>query len=117
MTAMTLTTNTQKQAEGVANIATGKWISDGGTAATQTIVLGFTPRYFEWVNATDRITDQWYDGMANDTAIDTAAAGTRTLLGSGGITIGTSAAGTATSVTIASGLIPASKTGYWVAFG
>lgn len=59
------------------------------TAADSTLVsLGFTPRYVCWENVTDRIKVEWYEGMAANTCIKTAAAGTRTLeTANGGITI------------------------------
>jgi hypothetical protein len=41
--------------------------------------VGFTPRYVNWDNNTSRIRAEWYEGMAADTCIKTAAAGTRTL--------------------------------------
>lgn len=114
----TLTTNTQATAAGILNYATGKWVSDAGvTGVAMTFTCGFIPRFVQFVNATDRITDEWYDGMAADSAIETAAAGTRTLETSGGITVGTAAAGTAGTFVVHADLVPASKTGYWVAVG
>lgn len=96
------------------------------TAADSTLVnLGFTPKYVCWENVTDRIKVEWYEGMAANTSIKTAAAGTRTLeTTNGGITIcdsdGTANAnGKAFSVlqnaTLAA--ILASKTCTWVAHG
>ena len=41
--------------------------------------VGFTPRYVKFDNVTDRIQAEWYEGMAADTCVKTAAAGTRTL--------------------------------------
>ena len=41
--------------------------------------VGFKPRYVCLENVTDRIKVEWYEGMAADTCIKTAAAGTRTL--------------------------------------
>ena len=41
--------------------------------------IGFKPRYVCLENVTDRIKVEWYEGMAADTCIKTAAAGTRTL--------------------------------------
>ena len=41
--------------------------------------IGFTPKYVCFENVTDRIKVEWYDGMAADTCIKTAANGTRTL--------------------------------------
>lgn len=52
------------------------------------VPLGFTPRYVCWENVTDRVKVEWYEGMAQNTCIKTAAAGTRTLeTTNGGITI------------------------------
>lgn len=55
------------------------------------IDVGFVPRYVCWENITDRIKIEWYQGMAANSCIKTAAAGTRTLEvtgGNGGITVG-----------------------------
>jgi hypothetical protein len=50
------------------------------TAADQLLFeVGFTPKYVVFENVTDRIKVEWYEGMAADTCIKTAAAGTRTL--------------------------------------
>lgn len=59
------------------------------TAADSTLVsLGFTPKYIAWENVTDRVKIEWYEGMAANTCIKTAAAGTRTLeTSNGGITV------------------------------
>ncbi len=43
------------------------------------VECGFTPKYVQFVNVTDRIGVEWYEGMAADTCIKSAAAGTRTL--------------------------------------
>ena len=58
--------------------------------ATDSVVvnLGFTPKYVCWENVTDRVKIEWYEGMAANTSIKTAAAGTRTLeTSNGGITV------------------------------
>lgn len=59
------------------------------TAADSVVVnLGFTPKYICWENVTDRVKIEWYEGMAANTSIKTAAAGTRTLeTSNGGITV------------------------------
>jgi hypothetical protein len=59
------------------------------TAADYTVVnLGFTPRYIQWCNVTSRIQIEWFEGMAANTCIKTAAAGTRTIeTTNGGITV------------------------------
>lgn len=49
-------------------------------AADETLVnLGFTPTYLVWENVTDRIRNEWYEGMAANSAINTLATGVRTL--------------------------------------
>lgn len=48
------------------------------------INVGFNPRYFVWCNDTSRVQIEWRDGMAQDSCIKTAAAGTRTLEVTGG---------------------------------
>ncbi len=49
-------------------------------AADFTVVpCGFTPRYVQWCDVTSRIQVEWFEGMAADTCIKTAAAGTRTI--------------------------------------
>ena len=63
-------------------IKTGRIVLDGTsiTAADFIVVaLGFTPRYITVDNVTDRIKVEWYEGMAADTCVKTAAAGTRTI--------------------------------------
>ena len=67
---------------GQANFKTGRIVLDGTaiTAADYLLVeVGFTPKYIAFENVTDRIKVEWYEGMAADTCIKTAAAGTRTL--------------------------------------
>lgn len=44
-----------------------------------TVTVGFTPRYVQWVDVTSRIQIEWFEGMAADTCVKTAVAGTRTL--------------------------------------
>ena len=52
------------------------------------MTLGFTPKYIAVENVTDRVKIEWYEGMAANTCIKTAAAGTRTLeTTNGGITV------------------------------
>ena len=101
---MALTTNTVSQSGSVRNHAIGQVVTDSGTAAVTTFTVGFTPRYVKFVNLTDRIVDEWYEGMAADSSLHTVAAGTITLATSGGITVGKN------SFTVPAALIPASKT-------
>jgi len=72
-------------------VKVGRIVFDA-TAITATdsvlVNLGFTPKYVAWENVTDRTKIEWYEGMAANTCIKTAAAGTRTLeTTNGGITI------------------------------
>lgn len=110
---MALTTNIQSNSNGVVNQANGMIVTDGGAAAAVTIQLGFAPRRFKFVNLTDRITDEWFEGMAANTALHEVAAGTKTLEAVNGITVNVAARTVAlTAVTVL-----ASKTFYWVAEG
>ena len=53
-----------------------------------TVLTGFKPRYVRWVNLTDRVEVEWFEGMDANTCLKTAAAGTRTLeTTNGGITV------------------------------
>lgn len=50
----------------VVNMAVGHITTDAAAAVAQTIQLGFAPRYIRFINLTDRIADEWYEGMALD---------------------------------------------------
>lgn len=110
---MALTTNTQVNSEGIANLATGQIVSDSGAAAALTITLGFTPRIVKFRNVTDRISDEWYTGMAAASSIHTVAAGTVTLEATHGITVDA----TLNTITLDSTTMVASKTFVWEAHG
>lgn len=60
----------------------GKVVYDA-TAITTTdytrIACGFKPKYVCWLNLTDRIQIEWYEGMTSSQVLLTVAAGTRTL--------------------------------------
>jgi len=85
------TVNNASQAADPPNFATGRitYPATAITAADFTVInLGFTPRYVCWTNVTSRIEIEWFEGMAANTCIKGAAAGTRTLeTSNGGITI------------------------------
>ncbi|MFM7013261.1 MAG: hypothetical protein ACKO0Z_28680 [Betaproteobacteria bacterium] len=110
---MALTTNTQSNAMSVANHAVGMIVTDAGAAADTTIQLGFVPRVVRFHNITDRISDEWYEGMSAYNAIHTVAAGTRTLETTNGISVNASG----NSFTVKAATIPASKTFVWEAVG
>jgi hypothetical protein len=107
---MALTTNTQSNANGVSNFAVGKVVTDGGAAAATTFTLGFVPRKVKFVNLTDRITDEWFEGMTSASSLHAVAGGTLTLETTNGIAV----AGNTFTVTATT--IPASKTFYWEAY-
>lgn len=80
------------------------------------IDVGFQPRYVRWTNITDRIQGEFFVGMAADSALKTAAAGTRTLEvtgGNHGITLTARGFRVAQNATLA--LILANKTCQFVA--
>jgi hypothetical protein len=63
------------------NLATGYVTALTATTAADYVEFdtGFKPRYVCFENITDRIKVEWYEGMAADTCIKTAATGVRTL--------------------------------------
>lgn len=76
------TNTTASQAESPPAAAAGRitYPATSIVAADYTVVtVGFTPRYVQWCNNTSRIQIEWFEGMADDTCIKTAAAGTRTI--------------------------------------
>ena len=114
---MTMTTNTQSNAAGVLNHATGLVVTNADAAAAQVFTCGFIPRKVRWVNVTDRVINEWYEGMASPSSVAEAVTGDKTLETTNGITVGTSAAGTAGTFTVAAAIIVASKTHVWEAIG
>lgn len=109
---MALTTNTKSQTAGIVNHAVGQLVTDSATAAAVFVLVGFVPRLIRLHNVTDRISQEWYEGMANGTALQTVAAGTRTLDTSNGPTVDTSG-----GVSFPATAMIASKTFYWEAIG
>lgn len=83
----TRTPASEMYVDGMAKFASGSVVFDA-TAITATdyisINVGFVPKYFRFDNVTDRTLGEWYDGMAQDSCVKTAAAGTRTLEVTGG---------------------------------
>ena len=99
--------------------ARGKIVFDATaiTAADSTRVLtGFKPRYVRWVNLTDRIEVEWFEGMDANTCLKTIAAGTRTLeTTNGGVTVDDKGFRVLQNATLAA--ILASKTCHYEARG
>lgn len=59
---------------------------DTGTVAARKFTVGFRPRYVKVVNETDRIQEEWFEGMADAEGLLQIAAGTKTLITTNGIT-------------------------------
>lgn len=96
-------------------LASGAYL-DTAVAGDATITVGFTPRYVRVENATDRISVEHFEGMADDTCIKTAAAGTRTLETTNkGIVLGTGTFKISANATLA--VLANSKQLYWYAMG
>lgn len=110
---MALSTNTQTNSNGVVNRAMGKIVTDAAAAAAAVLQLGFVPRYVRFVNLTDRITDEWFEGMANASSLHAVAAGTQTLEAVNGISVDAAAK----TITLTAVTMVASKTFYWMAEG
>lgn len=83
---MALAINSQSNTGGIANIAEGNIRTDAVAAVAQTFTLGFAPRKIVFNNLTDRISDEWYEGMT-ETAIYNSILGiTAKLDADGGVT-------------------------------
>lgn len=80
-----ITSTQSKVPASVVNVAVGRY-KDTDTAAAFDITTGFKPRYVRVVNVDDRETIEWFEGMADASALKTQAAGTQTLATSLGIT-------------------------------
>lgn len=106
---MALSTNTQSNSNGVVNYAVGKVVTDGGAAAATTFTLGFAPRKIRFVNLTDRIQDEWFEGMSAANSLHTVAAGTVTLETTNGITV------SGNTFTVTATTMVASKSFFWEA--
>jgi hypothetical protein len=112
-------TLTYNPSQGSAAFAVGLDVVDATSITTTDyieIVCGFKPKYVRWENVTDRICGEFIEGMAADSCIKTAAAGTRTLEvtgGNKGITLTNTGFRVAQNATLA--LVLASKTCAWLA--
>jgi hypothetical protein len=83
-------------------------------ADSTAIETGFKPKYVRWINMTDRVEIEWFEGMAANTCLKTIAAGTRTLeVANGGVTVDDKGFRVLQNATLAAVL--ASKTCYYEA--
>jgi len=113
------TTTGNTPATDAPNLAVGRIVFDGTSivaAEFLRVLTGFKPKYIAFENVTDRVKIEWYEGMAADSCIKTAAAGTRTLEvtgGNGGITVDDRGFRVLQNATLAA--ILASKVTTWMA--
>lgn len=85
---MPLSSSVTTQAAGITNCATGYATTSAAAATATSFVVGFKPRIVRFHNVTDRISDEWIQGMPAASAIHSVAVGTRTLETTNGITVG-----------------------------
>lgn len=75
---MAITKSVNNPAQG-SLVATGRFLDSAASPAAAVLDLGFKPRYFKWINLTDRVFVEKFDGMANTDSMKTDASGTQTL--------------------------------------
>jgi hypothetical protein len=80
--------STQTSNAGVSNLAVGRYLTDA-TAAAITITTGFKPRYVKVqnLNASGYAAMEWYEGMADASAVLTGADGAISVITTLGITV------------------------------
>lgn len=108
---MATSTNSQTNTDGVVRKAFGKIVTTSASAEALTITLGFAPLHVKFENLTDRIGDEWYEGMASASSLHTVANGTRTLETTNGVAV------SGNTFTLTATTMVASKTFYWEAEG
>lgn len=100
-------------------VSVGRVVFDSTSITTTDyaeFTTGFKPKYVRFENLTDRIAVEWWEGMAANTCIKTAAAGTKTIeTTNGGITVTSNTFQVLQNATLA--VIVASKTLTWFAVG
>jgi hypothetical protein len=67
-------------------VATGAYLDSASSPAAAAISCGFIPSYILFVNLTDRIKYEWFDGMTVLHSLKTAVDGTMTEETTGGFT-------------------------------
>lgn len=101
------TKSATSNAEGVASCVIGSGV--------MTITLGWIPKRFTIINATDRLTQEWYQGLNTGDFLETVAAGDRTLETDDKLTV--SASTGVVVVTFDGGAVTDSDTVVWFAEG
>lgn len=80
-------TSTTGIGDGTQKMFTASYFDDAVSPATPSLTPGFRPRYVRVDNVTDRTKWEWYEGSAAATCLQTVAAGTVTLITTGGTTV------------------------------
>lgn len=76
---MGIATSSVNVANGVLNRTIQAFTTDAAAAVDTMFNFGFKPRLVQVINLTDRITDEWFEGMAANNVLRTVAAGTRSV--------------------------------------
>ena len=76
---MGIATSSINVGNGVLNRTVQAFTTDAVAAADTVFNFGFKPRLVQFVNLTDRITEEWFEGMAATNVLHTLAAGTRSI--------------------------------------
>lgn len=76
---MGIATSNTNVGNGVLNRTVQAFTTDAVAAADTVFNFGFKPRLVQFVNLTDRITEEWFEGMAATNVLHTVAAGTRSI--------------------------------------
>ena len=76
---MGIATSNVTNTQGVNNACIQAFTTDAVAAADTTFNFGFKPRYVKFVNLTDRITEEFWEGMTATNVLHTVAAGARTI--------------------------------------
>jgi hypothetical protein len=101
-------TSSESSGATMLRMANGSHLDDAASPDAASIKLGFKPRHIIISNVTDRIAMEWFEGMTSAHAVQTVAAGTRTLETSGGVSVSDDVIGFA---------VIQNKQYRWVAYG
>lgn len=103
---MPIATQTTTNANGVLHRAQEIITTSAAAATAITLTYGFVPKRVKLINVTDRISDEWFEGMAAASSLHIVAAGTGTLEATNGVTVDTDLR----TVTLTAVTMAASKT-------
>ena len=109
---MGIATQVLNNSQGVTNRSFLAFTTDAVAAADTVFNFGFKPRYIRFYNLTDRLINEFFEGTAAGTTLQSVAAGTTTLDATSLITVGTD-----NTVTVKASLMVASKSFVMMAEG